>query len=411
MVGSKGDHDRMTTSHDDVAAVSAFLVEPPLSPDPSSSVSCSICLDVVLNDGERSCAKLKCGHQFHLDCIGSAFNMKGAMQCPNCRTVEKGHWLYANDTAQAVPEYNINDWIPDQEPHEVPFPGLPFRVHWCPFNGLAGYRPVLEDVDTPSAMYQGLPEHALFAEPSAASSVSHLYAAYIGQPPLSNATDSLDEPVFNHPWNVITHGDIPVPHGFPAMDFQYQSWIHRHLQTSGHIDGIDQVPNSTLAMRPMRDEPVTRSTSSTHPLLLGQGSGTLALGPLIPSVVPLPMGRSHERIIHVPPPLVFQQSGSASAIPPHVQHNRRYYFDRRQSVVPEPSAHLDQNGGYYGMNPLVMRNHHEGLHPVPSHIHSWNRVPASSLDSVDHWPTLHESVGRFESGNNRSGSVWQTQRH
>ncbi|KAL2633494.1 hypothetical protein R1flu_004973 [Riccia fluitans] len=58
--------------------------------------SCSVCLDVVQEGGERSIAKLKCGHHFHLDCIGSAFNAKGAMQCPNCRHVEDGQWLYAN---------------------------------------------------------------------------------------------------------------------------------------------------------------------------------------------------------------------------------------------------------------------------------------------------------------------------
>ncbi|KAL5791819.1 hypothetical protein ACOSP7_000413 [Xanthoceras sorbifolium] len=43
---------------------------------PVSAVSCSICLDVVSDSGGRSRAKLHCGHEFHLDCIGSAFNMK-----------------------------------------------------------------------------------------------------------------------------------------------------------------------------------------------------------------------------------------------------------------------------------------------------------------------------------------------
>lgn len=30
------------------------------------SVSCSICLEVVADNGDRSWAKLQCGHQFHL---------------------------------------------------------------------------------------------------------------------------------------------------------------------------------------------------------------------------------------------------------------------------------------------------------------------------------------------------------
>ncbi|KAJ7526195.1 hypothetical protein O6H91_17G086900 [Diphasiastrum complanatum] len=63
-----------------------------------STVSCSVCLDAVkdVGGGERSIAKLKCGHLFRLDCIGSTFNEKGSMQCPNCRCIEEGQWLYAN---------------------------------------------------------------------------------------------------------------------------------------------------------------------------------------------------------------------------------------------------------------------------------------------------------------------------
>lgn len=30
------------------------------------SVSCSICLDVVTDNGDRAWAKLQCGHEFHL---------------------------------------------------------------------------------------------------------------------------------------------------------------------------------------------------------------------------------------------------------------------------------------------------------------------------------------------------------
>uniref|UniRef100_A0A7N0UGW5 RING-type domain-containing protein n=2 Tax=Kalanchoe fedtschenkoi TaxID=63787 RepID=A0A7N0UGW5_KALFE len=391
MVGSSPDHD--------------VVLQPPLSPNPSF-ISCSICREAVLNDAQRSCAKLKCGHQFHLDCIGSAFNLKGAMQCPNCQTVEKGHWLYANEAAHEVPEYSANDWIHDQEPYELAFPELPLRLHWCPFGGLARYRSVLEDADTPSAVYQGLLEHALFAEHNTLSTVSH---SYVGQPPPSNATDSLEEPVFNHHWNVRTHVDIPVTHAFPAMDFQYQSWVHRPLPTSGHIDVVDQVPNPTSAMRLVRDEPVTRSTSSTQTLLLGQGSGaTRAMGPFLPSAVPLPRGRSHGRIVQVPPLPIILQSGAAPVIPPPVPRNRRYYFDRRPSVVPTPPSLSDQNGSYYTMHPPAMQSHQEGLYSVPSHMLPWDCFPNSALHNMDlHWPLLYQTTGRSEAGNNRSGGVWQ----
>eukprot|EP00898_Chlorokybus_atmophyticus_P000460 jgi/Chlat1/1414/Chrsp12S01979 len=54
--------------------------------------TCTVCLERI--GASRGMAHLMCGHQFHLDCIGSAFNVKGSMECPNCRHVENGMWLY-----------------------------------------------------------------------------------------------------------------------------------------------------------------------------------------------------------------------------------------------------------------------------------------------------------------------------
>ncbi|KAG6437472.1 hypothetical protein SASPL_102389 [Salvia splendens] len=84
----------------------------------AAAVSCSICLDVVTDNGDRSWAKLQCGHQFHLDCIGSAFNSKGAMQCPNCRKIEKGQWLYANGS-RPLPEFSMDDWAHDEDLYDL----------------------------------------------------------------------------------------------------------------------------------------------------------------------------------------------------------------------------------------------------------------------------------------------------
>lgn len=49
------DHHQLMDGHDGDAAV-----------PPSSEVSCSICLDLVSDTGDRSRAKLQCGHEFHL---------------------------------------------------------------------------------------------------------------------------------------------------------------------------------------------------------------------------------------------------------------------------------------------------------------------------------------------------------
>ncbi|BBG93419.1 RING/U-box superfamily protein [Prunus dulcis] len=58
----------------------------------SSAVKCSICMDDVSDDCGRTVVRLRCSHSFHLDCIGSAFNVKGVMECPNCREIENGVW-------------------------------------------------------------------------------------------------------------------------------------------------------------------------------------------------------------------------------------------------------------------------------------------------------------------------------
>ena len=41
--------------------------------------------------------------------------MKGAMQCPNCRKVEKGQWLYANGSTRSLPELSMEDWNLDDD--------------------------------------------------------------------------------------------------------------------------------------------------------------------------------------------------------------------------------------------------------------------------------------------------------
>ncbi|PWA67427.1 zinc finger, RING/FYVE/PHD-type [Artemisia annua] len=97
----------------------------------ASSVPCSICFDLVIDDGDRSIAKLNCGFcddemliAFRLgiykrDCIGSAFNTKGSMQCPNCRKVESGRWLFANGSAHAISEDDTLDWLQTDYYHDL----------------------------------------------------------------------------------------------------------------------------------------------------------------------------------------------------------------------------------------------------------------------------------------------------
>ncbi|CAL5330189.1 unnamed protein product [Camellia sinensis] len=60
-----------------------------------------------------------------MDCIGSAFNIKGEMQCPNCREIEKGRWLFASDWADDEDLYDLSDSWMSFGVHR--FSGLPRR--------------------------------------------------------------------------------------------------------------------------------------------------------------------------------------------------------------------------------------------------------------------------------------------
>lgn len=42
------------------------------------------------------------------------------MQCPNCRKIEKGQWLYANG-CRSYPESSMDDWTRDDEIYDLSY--------------------------------------------------------------------------------------------------------------------------------------------------------------------------------------------------------------------------------------------------------------------------------------------------
>ncbi|KAL1549774.1 E3 ubiquitin-protein ligase RFI2-like isoform X1 [Salvia divinorum] len=159
----------------------------------------------------RSWAKLQCGHQFHLDCIGSAFNIKGAMQCPNCRKIEKGQWLYANGGRQ-LPESAMDDWAHDEDLYDLSYSEMLFGVHWCPFSGLTRLPSSFDEGEFPSSAYHDhVGHHTLFAEHGPVSSTTHPcpYIAYFGTIHTSSSTSSgnvSDGSNFSNHWS-----GLPAP--------------------------------------------------------------------------------------------------------------------------------------------------------------------------------------------------------
>ncbi|KAL9235762.1 hypothetical protein vseg_010498 [Gypsophila vaccaria] len=158
----------------------------------NSGVACSICLDLVIYGGERSMAKLQCGHEFHLDCIGSAFNMKGTMQCPNCRNIEKGQWLFASST-NSSPEISVEEGSTDAYPFYFSFTDMAYRFHICPFRGLAQVHPS--------------PESSLAVMNTMARMVNHQHPGGSSPHP--------------HGWIQLQHAPFqphhPLPPGLPPM--------------------------------------------------------------------------------------------------------------------------------------------------------------------------------------------------
>nr|XP_027118144.1 uncharacterized protein LOC113735326 [Coffea arabica] len=82
---------------------------------------CSICLGDVVDNNSRAIAKLKCGHSFHLSCIGCEFNARGAMQCPNCRSMETSDWLYCMEAPglDTIDEDPMLDVIAEESDEET----------------------------------------------------------------------------------------------------------------------------------------------------------------------------------------------------------------------------------------------------------------------------------------------------
>ncbi|KAJ9547682.1 hypothetical protein OSB04_020225, partial [Centaurea solstitialis] len=202
----------------------------------SSSVPCSICFDLVVDGGDRSTAKLHCGHRFHLDCIGSAFNTKGTMQCPNCRKVESGRWLFADGSAHASSETGARAWTPNEGPHDLSYSRmLPFGFQWCPFSGFTGNHTTAPS--SPDA-------YISFFRPS----------EHVGN---SN---------FHRPLNAIS----APRNNLHAANFQHPSWgwnchFLPYNADVDYIDHGDQVHPATLRPAQAPDDAVGRSFSLLHP--------------------------------------------------------------------------------------------------------------------------------------------------
>ncbi|XP_050223950.1 E3 ubiquitin-protein ligase RFI2 [Mercurialis annua] len=386
------------------------------------SVSCSICLDVVTDNGDRSWAKLQCGHQFHLDCIGSAFNIKGAMQCPNCRKIEKGQWLYANG-CRSLPEFSMDDWTHDEDLYDLgAYSEMSFGVHWCPYASLPRLPSSFEDGEFSSNAYHDLlGQHAIFAEHTApASSATHPcpYIAYIGpiHPSSSNSSGSVpDGSNYNNHWNgPSAPGEIPSSYGFPAMYWEHQS--HPLSTSSTRIGGADQPSIPPVTQRPARnssDHP--RSGSFVHQFVNGHSVNARAGSSVSSSMNPAYQGsnaRARDRVQALQA-YYQQQPGNSPAIRTPVISGRSGSHRGLSQVGPVAST-SDQTGFYFVPPGASIRSFQEAESPVPVRFRGWERdhvssYPSSQVERESSW-SFHQTASGSDPGI-RSSSYRQRHRN
>ncbi|CDY64147.1 BnaCnng43260D [Brassica napus] len=113
MAGANADDDRNNRQIASQSTDSAVDVPGKRGNEDASSlveISCSICLELVVDDGSRSCAKLQCGHQFHL-----GLSLLLSYNQPFVCYPLMGQWLFANGSTRLFPEFVLEDWIPEED--------------------------------------------------------------------------------------------------------------------------------------------------------------------------------------------------------------------------------------------------------------------------------------------------------
>ncbi|CAN6895162.1 unnamed protein product [Brassica oleracea var. botrytis] len=205
------------------------------------------------------------------NCIGSAFNAKGVMQCPNCRKIEKGQWLYANG-CRSHPEFNVEDWVHEEEFFDIGgYSEVAFGVHWCPF-GSSARLPSFDDGEfSPSSYHDLLGQQGYFTEPAAPSAGRPCpYVTYIG-PVHSSSSSTVGaaggvSESSSFTWNTgsSVSSEVPAPYGFP-VDPHYHSWDYHSPPPPPQQHFSLSVPNVGSPTQPAPPPAAARTSRANGP--------------------------------------------------------------------------------------------------------------------------------------------------
>uniref|UniRef100_A0A0E0IF65 RING-type domain-containing protein n=1 Tax=Oryza nivara TaxID=4536 RepID=A0A0E0IF65_ORYNI len=356
--------------------------------------SCSICLDPVVAGG-RSVARLQCGHEFHLDCIGSAFNAKGAMQCPNCRKIEKGRWLYASGHHPS-PDIDIGGWVTG-ETYDITS-DIPFGFQWCPFSGFTQLASVFEEGEAEQTSYHTVGDHSN----AASSSLVCPYLALRGflhpvHVPSSSSSGAENSSFHRHPTSLEGHAahDLSNTQVFHATESRNHDNDHRYmsnLPVSGIPDhsvapfgiGLPRYDSSSQ----QRTRPYAHHRPLVHRPTPRNGSNMVTPLGSVPAVMAETRGHGHGARGHM-----YQQSMhslQSSPFPPTSRRVRPRALTITSFIAASSSAEI---GGHHGFAPPVNRSNSSDGEAVSRPVdrpYGWGQegftpFPWIPADGESHW--------------------------
>uniref|UniRef100_A0A0E0QLT9 RING-type domain-containing protein n=1 Tax=Oryza rufipogon TaxID=4529 RepID=A0A0E0QLT9_ORYRU len=348
--------------------------------------SCSICLDPVVAGG-RSVARLQCGHEFHLDCIGSAFNAKGAMQCPNCRKIEKGRWLYASGHHPS-PDIDIGGWVTG-ETYDITSDIWQHNIYVKMF--------VL------STVFVHSPDHTVGDHSNAAS--SSLVCPYLAlrgflhpvHVPSSSSSGAENSSFHRHPTSLEGHAahDLSNTQVFHATESRNHDNDHRYmsnLPVSGIPDhsvapfgiGLPRYDSSSQ----QRTRPYAHHRPLVHRPTPRNGSNMVTPLGSVPAVMAETRGHGHGARGHM-----YQQSMhslQSSPFPPTSRRVRPRALTITSFIAASSSAEI---GGHHGFAPPVNRSNSSDGEAVSRPVdrpYGWGQegftpFPWIPADGESHW--------------------------
>uniref|UniRef100_J3KZP8 Uncharacterized protein n=2 Tax=Oryza brachyantha TaxID=4533 RepID=J3KZP8_ORYBR len=321
------------------------------------------------------------------------------MQCPNCRQIERGNWLYANGSRPSQDASN-DDWGHDEDFYDASQPEtsrsvfLPFRFQWCPIGRLAQLPSVFDEGESaPPVTFHDFmgqnfsSEHLPVSAPGATPPGP--YIAYF-QPLQSSASSSsshvtdrsMDGTTYHDHWNPLAgpSDGRPLATVHP-IDFHHNHWTHlpnSYSQPNSNNGVAEQMAIPVVPMRVGGLDGDSQQRGSI-PSVYGNGSGSRSRIPSVPPMAPQfmrPHGSINEQYQQSPSSLyaapqrpagarttavqTLQDSMNFTLFPPAPSPNlmeteegggNQFYAWERDRFAPYPLMPVDSEANWWGTPP------------------------------------------------------------